>query len=250
MKKNKIWIFIIVFFIIILYFVLRGPVINIINKDAVEKIVAENYPEYEIVDKNYMYLDHFWSTWYQSKNDDISLDIECNTTLKNKKTGMYVTIPFYHSKYGIYKENEYGHKNIKQLVNDYEKFWNELNDFSKKNGIEIYLSNAELTEAYNCDILELIIYIKEEKSMDSQEIINSIEKIDTNLIVLSDINYVVAKEKAFENFCPWTQSNIYELTLHNEKIKLTNDEQNYDFYRAYKNGKTEITWHKDYYIYN
>ena len=52
MKKNKIWIFIIVFFIIILYFVLRGPVINIINKDAVEKIVAENYPEYEIVDKN------------------------------------------------------------------------------------------------------------------------------------------------------------------------------------------------------
>ncbi len=121
---------------------------------------------------------------------------------------------------------------------------------AKKNGIEIYLSNAELTEAYNCDILELIIYIKEEKSMDSQEIINSIEKIDTNLIVLSDINYVVAKEKAFENFCPWTQSNIYELTLHNEKIKLTNDEQNYDFYRAYKNGKTEITWHKDYYIYN
>ena len=99
-------------------------------------------------------------------------------------------------------------------------------------------------------ICELGFYIKEEKSMDSQEIINSIEKIDTNLIVLSDINYVVAKEKAFENFCPWTQSNIYELTLHNEKITLTNDEQNYDFYRAYKNGKTEITWHKDYYIYN
>jgi len=245
MKKNKIWIF-----IIVLYFVLRGPIISIVNKVAVEKIVAENYPEYEIVDKNYKYLDHFWSTWYQINNDDNSKDIECNTTLKNNKTGMYVTIPFYHSKYGLYKENRYGHKNIKQLVNDYEKFWKEVNDFSRKNDIDIYISNAELTEAANCDISELIIYIKEDKSMDSQEIINSIEKIDTNLKVLSGINYVVAKEKAFERFCPWTQSNIYELTLRNEKIKSTKDEKNYDFYRVFKSSKSEITWHKEYYIYN
>jgi len=250
MKKQgeKLWIFILIIFIIImLYFTLKVLIINIINKDAIEKNVAKNYPEYEIIDKNYMYLDYFWSTWYHTKDDNLFFDIKCNATLRNKYTGMCVAIPFYHSNCGLYKDNRYGCKNIKQLVKDYEKFWNKVNDLSRKNNVEIHLSNVQLTEANNCDITELTIYIKEEKSKDSQEIMDSIEKIDTNLIFLSDIQYIVAKEKAFKDFSPWNQANIYEITLGNRKIESTKDELNYDFFRAYK---SEIKWYKEYYIFD
>ena len=243
MKKKRIKIVVKVLLIILLIVILRWPVINGINEIIIEKTVTKKYPEYEIIDKKYTYSDFLFHNHHDIENDDFYKEIYCNTTLRNKKTGMYVTIPFKHSRFGLFKDDMYDYKDIKQLVNTYEKYWNEVNDFSKKNGIEVYLSNVEITTASNCDISDLIIYIKEDKSKDIEEFIKSIDKIDFNLRLLSssDIHYVVANEKTFEKFRPWFQSNIFKLTFNYGIIEPTEDEQNYDFYYVFDVRQKRIT---------
>ena len=232
-------ILILLILILILYFAFRRNIISSINKDAIEKYIAYNFPEYEIEEKSYRYLDTFWSTWDYIEKDDSAQSISCLTTLKNKKTGMYISIPFYHSSYGVYKTRE---NNIKQYVKDYEKFWNDVNNFSKEKDVEIHLSNAVLNPNNAGSITALMIYIKEEKNIDIQEIIDSINKIDNNLIIRKD--YLVSKENQFEKFRPWKESNKFYVTT--EDRKPVNSELYYDYYIFEKYYED---WIKSYYVF-
>ncbi|MBE5822361.1 MAG: hypothetical protein E7311_07250 [Clostridiales bacterium] len=239
---------IIVIFILIL--VLYNILIEKYNKSFIEKYVAKIYSDYIIKDKSYEYLDDFWSTYYDIEEDDLSLEIICNTTLENKDTGMRITIPFYHSKYKNYTDTQYNRKNIKEMVEEYETYWNEINNVKSIYNIELQVSNVEITEADNCDIYAMAIYLKYEENIDMQQIINDINDIKTSLNIVN-INYVVAKEEVYELLKPWYESNKYYIVQKDLK-RIKENISNFDLYiDTYKKEFNNIEKnYSEYYIKN
>lgn len=245
--KSNIKLILIIIACIILIIIIRNLLVKEYNKSFIQKHVAKMYPNYTILEKNYEYLDSFWSTYYETSDDDFSLDISCLTSLQSKESGMRITIPFYHSKYQRYKENQYNGKNIKKMVEEYEKYWNSINNVKEIYDIELQISNVEISESNSCDIYEMTIYLKYQDNLDINSIINSINNLNTSLNV-ENINYVVAKGKIYESFNPWSESNIYYIVP--EDMKKTDNNLNFDLYiEMYKKEDNKIERkYSEYYI--
>ena len=218
----------------IIYFVC----VNIVNYNYIERYVDKNYPDYTITGKSYQYLSRFWSTYYDTEKDRFASDITCDTTLVNKNSGMQITIPFYHPKYQFYRDSQYNRKNIKDMVEEYENYWNAINDLKEKENIELNISNAIISEADNSDIYEITIYIKYKDGYDMQQMIKSINDIKTTLNI-NEINYLVAKEEIYDSLSPWTESNRH-LIIPDDMEKIDNEASEVDLYiEVYNNGVKE-----------
>jgi len=218
-------------------------IMTISNNNYIKKYISNNYPNYVIIEEDYKYLDNFWSTWYDTKHNMISKEIICNTHLKNKNTGMYITIPFYHPRFGLYRPSEYGKKDIKELVNEYEKYWNNINELKNKYLNELNVSDAIIIESSNEDIYQMIVYIKYKKDLDIYNFVQDIDKIKTN-IQINNIHYIIAKEDAYNHLKPWTESNDL-IAL--KGMKRVNDNINFDVIDIYKYGNK---WNTVYYKIN
>lgn len=208
LKKNKIKIILSIILTIVLIIIIRNLLVKEYNETFVQKYVSKIYPNYTIVEKNYEYLDGFWSTWYETEKDDFGLEITCLTSLQSKESGMRITIPFYHSRYQRYKDTKYNRKNIKKMLEEYERYWNSINNLKEIYNIELNISDVEISKSSNCDIYEMTIYLKYRDNLDIDEIIMNINNLETNLNV-KNINYVVAKEDTFKTLNPWSESNVY-----------------------------------------
>ena len=230
MKNKKITIaLIIAAFILIINVIIGIKIIG--NATYVKRYINRNYPNYIIIEKNYEYLNQFWATYYETDRDKMFSEVICNTTIKNKNTGMYVTIPFSHSIMGSYKDPELGEKSIKKMVKKYERYWKNINRVTNKYNIDINISNVEISEAYNNDIYDMTIYIKSNNT-DIYEAINEIEKLNTSLDI-ENIYYVVANEEVYNTLSPWTEANRYIIE---RKMKPVKNKSEADFY-ILKKGK-------------
>lgn len=243
-KKNKP---ILIIFGIIVALIIISKLTMIYNKGYVERYVKFNYPDYRIIEKNYEYLDHFWSTWYDTEEDNFKSEIICNTMLRNNNTGMIVSIPLYHPPYRKYRDSEFGRKKVKKMVGEYEKYWYSINKLKETYNIELNVSNVEISESSSCDIYEITIYIKYKDNLKTDEIINTINNINTSLDIRNK-NYVIAKEETYNNLYPWIESNKYIFIPKN--LKKSKDDSNYDLYiESYH--KENNQWEKripDYYL--
>ena len=250
-EKNKkiksIIICIIIICIIIISVIISKLIIQHNNKYYIEKYVGVVYPDYTIVDKSYEYLDWFWSGWYGTGSDDFRLEIICNTALVNNKTGMKITIPFYHSKYKEYRDTRYARKNIKNMVAEYEKYWNSINKLKDEYNVELNISNVKITEASNCDISEITVYLMHKDDTKIDKIISDINNINTSLNI-NNINYVVAKENYYKSLKPWIESNEYLIVPNS--MKEIESEKNFDLYiERYKRKDNKLLkWVTRYYL--
>lgn len=196
--------------------------INIYNLMFIPYYVKKTFPNYTIENKSFEYLDYWWSTFYDTKFDSFFLEIRCNTILKNKETGMFITIPLYHYPFQIYREE----KNIKNKVQQYEDYWNSINNIKKKYNMDIQVSNVNILDSSYCDIFWITIYIKyqtHEKFIEQR--INQINSINTSLD-MHNISYVVSKEDIYESLRPWFNS--YYTADNMERID--NNSTEYDVY--------------------
>ncbi|MBE6147679.1 MAG: hypothetical protein E7168_05045 [Firmicutes bacterium] len=96
------------------------------------------------------------------------------------------------------------------MVEEYEKYWNSINNLKEIYNIELNISNVEISESSSCDIYEMTIYLKYRDNLDIDEIIMNINNLETNLNV-KNINYVVAKEDTYKTLKPWSESNVYDI---------------------------------------
>ena len=238
-KKLPITLIILALIVIVLIIalILKKEYVKDYNKNFINNYLNENYEEYKLVDLNYEYFDSFWSTYYDIEEDNVNKEIICNTTLQNMKTGMYITIPFHHEKNNVFKDTQYGRKNIKKIVQEYEKYWKKIEEIKTTYSTEIKVSNAHIEEADGSDIYELSIYIIDNPS--AKEIIEKINAIKTP-VGIRNINYVVTNETIYEELSPWTESNKYLLVP--DKMKSIDKEQQFTLYiDNYENGKYRFT---------
>ncbi len=96
------------------------------------------------------------------------------------------------------------------MLEEYERYWNSINNLKEIYNIELNISDVEISESSSCDIYEMTIYLKYRDNLDIDEIIMNINNLETNLNV-KNINYVVAKEDTFKTLNPWSESNVYDI---------------------------------------
>lgn len=240
MKKKLPIILIIItliVFILVIASILKKEYVQDYNKNFVNNYLSENHEDYKLVESKYEYLDSFWSTYYDTEEDDINKEIICNVTLQNMKTGMYITIPFHHDKNSIFKDTQFGRKNIKKIVQEYEKYWKKIDEIKTTYNTEIKVSNAHIEEADGSDIYELSVYILDNPN--AKEIIEKINSIPTT-VGIRNINYVVTNASIYEELNPWIESNKYLLVPDN--MKSIDKEQQFTLYiDNYENGKYRFT---------
>lgn len=240
MKKKLPIILLIALLIIIVLFVssvLKKEYVKEYNKNYIQNYVAENYKDYKLISRKYEYLSTFWSSYYDIEEDDISKEIICNVTLQNMQTGMYITIPFHHEKNSVFKDTQYGRKNIKNIVKDYEKYWESIDKIKNNYNAEIKVSNAEIAEADGSDIYELSIYLID--NVNAKTIIEEINNLKTP-VGIRNVNYVVTNESIYETLNPWLEPNKYLLVP--DDMKSVDKESNFTLYiDNYENGKYRFT---------
>ena len=216
----------IIIVLLVLIALLAGRLIftSIYNSSYVEKYIKKNYKDYSIVSKDYEYLDHFWSTYYDIDKDSLNKDIICNTTLKNEKTGMYVTIPFYHPIRWMYRDSQYGRKNMKEKVKEYTSYWNKLNEVKDTYNLEMKVSTARLTEASNLDVSDLLIYINSDNLSDTtiNEILESIKNVETNLKIY-ELDVILANSKTYKALDPYINNNYRSMNIEFKNERSASD---------------------------
>ena len=245
-KKEKITLIVglLLIALVVLYFIFK----NSYNESYIEKYINKNYPNYEVVEKNYEYLSHFWSTWYDTEMDDPNKDIICNTTIQNKDTNMYITIPFYHPKYGLYRASQYRKKDMKKMVSEFEKYYSSINEIKDKYNIALKISEVTLTEASNGDIFSMIIYIKQNDTIDMYKVIDEIDSIKTTLDI-KEMHFIIAKDYVFNDLSPYRESNYLIVTIDN--MTKVNEEDNYNVSDVYKSSNSGTSkWKTNYYRMN
>lgn len=240
MKKKLPIILIIIALIIAVLLIastLKKEYVKDYNKNYINNYLVENYPDYKLVEVKYEYLDSFWSAYYDIEADDVNLEIICNATLQNMKTGMYITVPFHHEKNSTFKDTQYGRKNIKKIVEEYEKYWGSIEKIKTTYNSEIKVSNAQIEEADGSDIYELSIYIID--NVNAKEIITEINNIKTT-VGIRNVNYVVTNESIYEELNPWLEPNKYLLVP--DSMKSVDKEATFTLYiDNYENGKYRFT---------
>lgn len=208
--NKKIKILLIILGLILLFFflfIIRNKFVGVYNETFIEKYVAKNYPDYAIVDYSYLgYSDLLWEVEEDLEKDYINYEVYCDTLLQHKNTGMYISIPFYHDKYGFYKDSKYNKKNIKYLVNKYEVYWNAIQKIAEKHNIELKIASAIFTEASNYDISEVTIYFP--TKVRNSKLIDDINNLNVD-IEIGDINYVFVEENHYRELSPWIEPNTY-----------------------------------------
>lgn len=240
MKKKLPIILLILLLITIVLFVsqiLKKEYVIDYNKNYIQNYITENYQDYKLVSVKYEYLDTFWSSYYDIEEDDVNKEIICNATLQNMQTGMHITIPFHHDKNSVFTDTQYGRKNIKNIVKEYEKYWESIDKIKSNYKTEIKVSNAQIEETDGSDIYELSIYIID--NVNAKDIITKINDLKTP-VGIRNVNYVVTNELIYEKLDPWLELNKYLLVPDN--MKSVDKESNFTLYiDNYENGKYRFT---------
>lgn len=240
MKKKLPIILLILLLIIIVLFVsqiLKKEYVIDYNKNYIQNYITENYQDYKLVSVKYEYLDTFWSSYYDIEEDDVNKEIICNATLQNMQTGMHITIPFHHDKNSVFTDTQYGRKNIKNIVKEYEKYWESIDKIKSNYNTEIKVSNAQIEETDGSDIYELSIYIID--NVNAKDIITKINDLKTP-VGIRNVNYVVTNELIYEKLDPWLEPNKYLLVPDN--MKSVDKDSNFTLYiDNYENGKYRFT---------